>query len=258
MWSGGPGRRDDLRAVEQRIGPADARCVRFIPVNHTCHQCGQDIEEGAPFCRNCGAPQIRIPGTEEAAPPPQPPPASSFPPGTPGEVQPPAQPVAIAAPVSALDWSHALPAAGWAGALLAVAWLIPYLGYFLWIIGAGVIAVAFYRRRVPGAMLKPADGARIGAVCGLFGFAGFAALMAIGLLLLRGSTKFREMLQQSMQQAAARNPDPNAQQVLAWMTSPAGLALMVTIVMVIFLIGFIALSSAGGAIGAKLFRGKSE
>jgi hypothetical protein len=35
------------------------------------------------------------------------------------------------------------------------------------------------------------------------------------------------------------------------MTSPAGLALMVTIVMVIFLIGFIALSSAGGAIGAK-------
>ncbi len=220
-------------------------------MDSTCHQCGREIEEGAPFCRNCGAPQIRIPGLEEPVAPP-------MPPGTPGELQPPAQPVAIAhvpaAAAPGVDWSHALPAAGWAGVLLAVAWLVPYLGYFLWIIGAGVIAVAFYRRRVPGAVLTPANGARIGAVCGLFGFAGFAALMAIGLLLLRGSTKFREMLQQSMQQAAAANPDPKAQEILAWMTSPAGLALMVTIVMVVFLVGFIALSSAGGALGAKLFR----
>jgi len=156
-----------------------------------------------------------------------------------------------------VDWTNALPAAGWAGALLAIAWLIPYLGYFLWILAGGVVAVAFYKRRVPNATLTPADGARIGAVAGLFGFAGFAGLMAIGLLLLRGSTKFREMLQQSMQQAAASNPDPKAQEILAWMTSPAGLALMVTLVMIIFLIGFIALSSAGGALGAKLYHKKS-
>lgn len=142
--------------------------------------------------------------------------------------------------------------------MLAIAWLIPYLGYFLWIVGAGVVAVAFYKRRAPNAVVTSADGARIGAVTGLFGFAGFAALMAVGLLLLRGSTKFREMLQQSMQQAAASNPDPKAQEILAWMTSPAGLALMVTIVMVIFLIGFIALSSAGGAIGAKIFQKRSD
>ncbi len=222
-------------------------------MDHTCHQCGREIEEGTPFCRHCGAPQIRIPSMDEPATPP-------MPPGTPGEVQPPAQPVVIStAPMlRGIDWANALPAAGWAGALLAVAWLIPYLGYFLWILGAGAVAVALYKRRVPGAVVTPADGARIGAITGLFGFAGFAGLMAITLLLLRGSTKFREMLQQSMQQAAARNPDPKAQEIMAWMTSPAGLALMVTIVMVIFLIGFIALSSAGGAIGAKIFKGKSE
>lgn len=224
-------------------------------MDHTCHQCGREIEEGNPFCRNCGAPQIRIPDLDEPAAPP-------MPPETPGEVQPAAQPVVLAhvppPPPPGLDWSHALPAAGWAGAMLAVAWLIPYLGYFLWIIAGGAIAVALYRRRVPDTVLTPADGARIGAVCGLFGFAGFAGLMAIGLLFLRGSTKFREMLQQSMQQAAAGNPDPKAQEVLAWMTSPTGLALMVTIVMVIFLVGFLALSSAGGAIGAKLFKRKSE
>lgn len=156
-----------------------------------------------------------------------------------------------------IDWSNALPAAGWAGALLALAWLVPYLGYFLWIFGAGVVAVAFYKRRVANAVVTPAVGARIGALSGLFGFAGFAGLMAIGLLLLRGSTRFREMMQQAMQQAAASNPDPKAQEIVAWMSSPAGLALMVTIVMIVFLIGFIALSSAGGAIGAKIFRDRT-
>src|SRR5690349_5303522 len=227
-----------------------------MSVDHACHQCGREIEEGTPFCGHCGAPQIRIPTMEEPATPP-------MPPGTPGDAQPPAEPVIIggsptpAIPVG-VDWSNALPAAGWAGALLAIAWLIPYLGYFLWIIGGGVLAVAFYKRRAPHAVITPADGARIGALTGLFGFAGFAALMAVGLLLLRGSTKFREMLQQSMQQAAASNPDPKAQEILAWMTSPAGLALMVTLVMVIFLIGFLALSSAGGALGAKLFHKKNN
>jgi hypothetical protein len=111
---------------------------------------------------------------------------------------------------------------------------------------------------VPGATLTPAIGARIGALCGAFGFAGFAVLLGIGLVLLRGSTKFREMLQQAMQQAAASNPDPKAQELLAQMTSPAGLAFLVTVVMIIFLVGFVALSSAGGAVGAWLFKKNSE
>lgn len=187
-----------------------------------------------------------------------------MPPGTPGEVQPPAQPVVVSNTpgvtpgVTGVDWHHAIPAAAWAGALLALAWVVPYVGYFLWIIAAGAVAVAFYRRRAPNAVITPANGARVGAVCGLFGFIGFSVLMAIGLLLLRGSSKFREMLQQAMQQAAASNPDPKAQELLAQMTSPAGLAVMVTLVMVVFLIGFIALSSAGGAIGAKIFKDKSD
>lgn len=185
-----------------------------------------------------------------------------MPPGTPGEIQPPAEPVVIAsAPPTArvgVDWANALPAAGWAGALLALAWIIPYIGYVLWILAAGAVAVAFYKRRVPNAAMTTADGARIGALSGLFGFVGFACLTAVGLLLLRGSTKFREIMQQAMQQAAANNPDPKAQEMLAQLTSPAGLAFMVTLVMIIFLVGFIALSSAGGAIGAWLYKKNSD
>lgn len=227
-------------------------------MEHLCHQCGLAVEEGEPFCSKCGAPQIRIPQMEEAATP-------SFPPGTPGDVQPPAQPLAVggAAPAPALatgavQWPAALPAAAMSGAVLAVAWVIPYVGYFLWMVAAGVLAVAFYRRRAPAAELTTAIGARIGAVCGLFGFAGFAGLMAIGLLLLRGSGKFRALLQQAVQQAASRNPDPRAQELLNQMMSPAGLALLITVVMVMFLVGFVALSSAGGAIGASLFKPRGD
>jgi hypothetical protein len=128
------------------------------------------------------------------------------------------------------------------------------VGFFACITGVGLLAVVIYKRRAPGATLTTGDGARIGAISGLFGFAGFACLGAIFLLLLRGSNKFREMLQQAMQQAGAGNPDPNAQRALAWLMSPAGLALLVTIVMIVFLITFVALSSAGGAIGAWIYR----
>lgn len=157
-----------------------------------------------------------------------------------------------------VDWHHAIPAAAWAGALLMVSWILPYIIYLLWIIAAGAIGVAIYKRRAPNATLTPATGARIGAICGLFGFIGFSIVAAVGFLLLKGSTEFRDKMQQAIQQSAARNPDANVQQVMAQLNSPAGLALMVTLGMVIFLIAFILLGSAGGALGAKIFRGKAE
>ena len=227
-----------------------ARMVALDGMDPTCHQCGQEIEAGTPFCRHCGAPQIRVPGAEEPA-------ASPMPPGTPADVQPPATPVSVSPPPPpprpGLDWSHALPSAVWMGAILAISWIVPYSGYFFWIIAAGIGAVALYQRRTGNAPLSSSHGARVGAVCGLFGFVGFAGMLAVGLLILRGSTKFREIIQAALQQAAASNPDPQAQAMLAKMTSPAGLALLVTLVLVIFLVGFVALGSAGGAIGAWLF-----
>jgi hypothetical protein len=225
-------------------------------MDHTCHQCGQEIEAGTPFCRHCGAPQIRVAIPEQAE-------TAPAPPAEPEHVQVassvPAAPVVAGRPAT-IDWSQAFPSALWAGVVLAAAWIVPYIGYFLWIIAAGILAVGLYRRRMPDASLTPSNGARLGAVCGLFGFAGFAGLMAIGLLMMRGSSKFRELLQQTMQQAAANNPDPRAQEMLSQLMTPAGMAVMVTIVLVVFLIGFVLLGSAGGAIGAWIFqaRGKSS
>ncbi len=217
-------------------------------MEHSCHQCGNPLEDGTPFCKHCGAPQIRVMDEEPASEP--------LPPGTPGEVQPPAQPVPLGGsgagvPVG-VDWSQAVPAAALAGVLLAIAWVIPVAGFLLWLIAGGLVGVAMYRRRAPQATLSAGLGARIGALAGLFGFAVFAILFGLELLATRGSGRVRQMLQQVIEQAAARNADPHAQQAIQQLMTPAGMALMITIVLVFFLAAFLALSSLGGAVGGWL------
>lgn len=225
-------------------------------MEHSCHQCGAAVEEGTAFCPQCGAPQIRVAVQEEPASPP-------LPPGTPDDAQPPAEPVALGpeppegAPAPArIEWSQAIPAAATAGIILALAWVLPPLGFILWVVAAGLVGVTFYRRRVPAGGLTPRMGARIGVISGLFGFAVFALLLAMELL-ARGGGKFRELVQQVLQQAAARNADPRAQQAVQQMMTPAGLAFLVTFAMVIFLVVFLLFSAAGGALGAWLIGGKA-
>lgn len=217
-------------------------------MEHLCHQCGAAVEDGTAFCKHCGAPQIRVMTEEPAAVP--------MPPGTPAEAQPPAEPVALrgtpAAAPTGLDWSQAVPAAALAGFFLALAWVIPFLGFLLWLVAGGILGVAMYRRRVPQATLTPGLGARIGAVTGLFGFGVFAVIMGLEVLATRDSGRFRQLLQQVIEQAAARSADPQAQQAMQQLMTPAGLALMITIVFVLFLAAFLSLSSVGGALGAWL------
>ena len=231
------------------LATASSTCyVEFGVMEHPCHQCGAAVEDGTAFCKHCGAPQIRVMGEEHASEP--------LPPGTPTEIQPPAEPVPLGSTAPAvplgIDWSQAVPAAALAGFFLAIAWAIPFLGFLLWLIVGGVLGITIYRRRVPQAMLTPGLGARIGAVTGLFGFVVFAVLFGSDLLLTRSSGHFRQMLQQMIEQAASRNADPRAQQAIQQMMTPAGLALLVTIVLVLFFAAFLALSSVGGALGAWL------
>jgi hypothetical protein len=106
--------------------------------------------------------------------------------------------------------------------------------------------------------LTPRLGARIGAVTGLFGFGVFAVVLALELLATRGGGRLRQMLQQVIQETAARNPDPRAQAALQQMMTPGGLALIITVVLVFFLVVFLALSSGGGALGAWLLGKRSK
>ena len=231
--------------------------------DYTCHRCGAEVEAGAPFCKQCGAPQIRVSVSEQQ---PVTPPLE---PGTPGELQPPAEPVrlpehgaAVSPPFPAVpesvDWSDALPGALAAGALLALSWVIPFIGFLLWLVAAGALAVVFYARRKTIVNLTAGLGARIGAVTGLLGFGIFALLMSLELLATRGTGKLRQMLQQVMQQAVASNPDPNAQQVIQNLMTPQGIALLVTFVMVLFFACFLAFGALGGVFGASLLRKRAK
>ena len=231
--------------------------------DHSCYRCQAEVEEGTAFCKQCGAPQIRVAGPEGAviSPP--------LEPGTPGGLQPPAQPVPLphAAPQvepgempvhQRVDWGDALPGALLAGALVALSWLLPFVGFLLWPLAAGVLAVLLYVRRHPVREMAAGLGARIGVTAGLLGFGMMALLMSLELLAFRGTGKLRQLLLQTMQQAMANNPDPAAQDAMQKLMTPEGIAVLVTFAMVLFLALFLGLGALGGVAGASLLRKKKD
>jgi hypothetical protein len=145
-----------------------------------------------------------------------------------------------------------------AGALIALSWLVPPISFFLWPVAAGALAVMLYLRRRADLSMTPGLGARVGAIAGLFGFLSFIILMAIDLIVLRGGSKLRQAMEQVIQQSAARNPSPEAQAMMQRLLSPEGVAVMVTVVLVIFLACFVGFGAVGGAIGAKLLKRKGR
>jgi hypothetical protein len=151
-----------------------------------------------------------------------------------------------------VDWSQAVPVSAIAGAIIALSWAVPFLGFLIWMAATGLVAVLLYRRRVPQSRLTPGMGARVGALAGLFGFGVFALLLAVEMLISRRTGRFRALLQQIVEQASAQNSDPNAQQVLQRLTSPEGLAALMTLVLVTAFVVFLLFSSLGGALGAHL------
>ncbi len=135
---------------------------------------------------------------------------------------------------------------------MTLALIVPLAIFFLWMLAGGAFAVALYRRRNPGP-ISPGAGARIGAVSGLLGYIIFALTYSIMLLVTRGGGTLRDELMRRIQEVASRNPDPQAQEMMQRLMTPEGLAFIIAIGLVLFLFAFLALSSVGGALGAKLF-----
>jgi hypothetical protein len=204
------------------------------------------MDEGVPFCPECKAPQIRV-GTQAATPP--------LLPGTPDEIQPPAEPVPLAnrPQRQPVNWSKAVPAAGSAGVLLAVALHFPLAGFFFWMLVAGVLAVAFYRRGNPDP-ISAGDGARIGAIGGILGYILFAIATSLRLLLGGGGGQLREQFIRQVQEMAASSTDPQVQQAAKALMTPEALAFVIVIALVLVFFLFVVLCSIGGAAGASLFR----
>jgi hypothetical protein len=210
-------------------------------VEHACYQCGASVEDGTAFCRQCNAPQIRVGGETPSEPM-----AASLPP--------PISPIGS----TRLQWSQALPAAAQAGLISAVLMFIPFAGFGLGMAAAGVLAVLFYRRRIVIGEITTGLGARLGALSGTLGFGIFAIFTAIELLVFHSGGELRAAMLEAIEQSAARSADPNAQQLLEYLKSPAGLALMMGVGLAVMLVVFLIFSSLGGALGAVLLRRKSR
>jgi hypothetical protein len=207
-------------------------------VEYSCHKCGANVEEGTAFCAQCAAPQIRVQG---AAP----------------EILPPAFAAPSQAPsITSLQWHYAVPSAVVAGGISALLMVVPLGGLGIGMLAGGVIAVMLYQRRMTSGNLMASQGARLGAVAGVFGFFIFATFTAIQVALFHSSGELRSALLEAVRQAGQRNSDPQAQPIIDFLRTPQGLAVVMALGLSVMFVFFIVLASAGGAITAALLRRK--
>jgi ABC-type antimicrobial peptide transport system permease subunit len=143
---------------------------------------------------------------------------------------------------------------------MAVASVLPVFSTFfpLWMLAGGLFAVTLYRRRLPLLPISSTVGGKIGALSGLLGFLFFAfftsAYLTIATLVLHQGDQIRATLRGVLEQAATNNHDPRAQALMQWVQTPEGLALVMALSMLLFLVAFLLLSTAGGIFGAALAR----
>jgi hypothetical protein len=240
-------------------------------VEHPCYRCQAEIQEGAAFCPQCGAPQIRVIPPEQEAQTVAPVPADT----PPEDV-----PVTPSGATAPSQWSHqALPYPqpphvirwdlAWKGALMcgigaAVLSSIPIVatGCCLWLLGAGAGTVALYRKQVPDALITPGTGMRLGALAGVFGFMVNAVVTTVSFVALRAKGDFRQALQEQMQKQLSTNPDPKVQEMmqhmLDWVMTPQGAATLIVLILLVLAVVFVLLTAAGGALGASMFGKRRE
>jgi hypothetical protein len=214
-------------------------------MEHPCHSCHQAVEDGVPFCQHCGAPQIRVATVEPLLAS-----ESAAAEGQSPDAFPTTQHVSQLA--SPIEWQNALPACALAAAIAAALMALGLMVPFLAVVGAGFLAVGFYRRRNPGVPIKAGAGARLGAVSGLLCFAMSAVFEALALAIFRKGAVLRDKMLEAIQQAASRTTDPQAVAMLDYLKSPRGMAVMTVSVLIFAFIAFVVLSSLGGALGGIL------
>jgi hypothetical protein len=104
--------------------------------------------------------------------------------------------------------------------------------------------------------LSPGGGFKLGALCGAFGSGIFAVLTAVNTLAFHAQNEFRAAMIEAVHRAQARNPDPQAQQMLEYFTSPHGLVVMLVLGFVFICVAFVLLSGVAGALSVAMGRRK--
>jgi len=201
------------------------------------------VEEGVTFCPHCSAPQIRVIVAEPAARP-----AAAREESSSSSVGAESVPT-LAIPMS---WWQSVQPCAMAGAIAAITMVAKLVVPVIAVIGAGFLAVAFFRRRAPEAAMNSRAGARLGALCGLFSSGITAILLSLKITLLHQGGEVRRMILDWIQQAAARYPDPQAQPTLDFLRSSGGMIFMLVFFLIFAFLVFLILGTLGGALGGAI------
>ena len=114
----------------------------------------------------------------------------------------------------------------------------------LWMAGGGFLAVYLYKRRT-GQKLSVVNGARLGWICGIFGFVVVIIALAGTALMLSDPAMVSAMREQLHSRGV---PEAAADQMMNIFHTPSGLTSALLVSFVLFTI----LPACGGALGAKL------
>lgn len=224
-------------------------------MDHPCHKCGHSIEDGKPFCSQCGAPQIRVAVPE---------PMASAVAGNVSSSDLPAfsmDPPVVRGPLNAptlstgIEWPRALRACAIAALISSLVMALGLMVPLLAVLGAGFLAVTLYHRWNPVWSVSARSGAQLGAVCGLLFFGMSAIFESLAVSLFHTGGQVRQKVLEALQQAASRTTDPQVQAAFERLKTPEGLAAMLILgVVVLFVVSIAAGSVAGALTGAALGR----
>ena len=162
---------------------------------------------------------------------------------------------------SRIHWSRALVPVSQAAAIAGILSLLPRISALccLWLPLGGALAVWFYKRTLPASRVTAGMGFRLGAVTGVLAYGLYIVISAAELLIARFAfhqntgAELRDTFQKALEQGVAKNPTPEAQQVLKSFSSPEGMAIAITLGLVLMFLAFIIFSSLGGAAGSAAF-----
>jgi hypothetical protein len=200
--------------------------------------CGAQLPPDARFCHKCGKPQYDyMPVVEEAEPEPPPP------------VVPELQPIQFPTDIgfhNGLAVRIGFMAAVGAVMLALIPIPPPFLRLPLAFVLAGFLAVFLYSRRT-GQVLTIRSGARIGWITGIFSFLLVTILFTVAAVAVSRQGGFMEQMRSQLPANDAR-----LDMIQQAFSSPAMIAGVVVLYLMLFFIVFTALPIIGGALGAKV------
>ena len=167
------------------------------------------------------------------------------------EIDQPAPPVSTPPAAPPADY---LQPAFWAGVCSGVLTGVPVLsaGCCLWMAGGGTLAVFFFQQMNGFSLQRPADGARLGMITGLFAFLVWSVVSLLSnVLISRGFWNFVNTFNEQFQKSMPN--DPQTREFVAWASTTDGMITMFIFVALAFLTAHVLLGALGGATGVRSF-----